>query len=78
MGLSNHRCACLKWKTVARLTRHREKRRRLEIENDMRPNSGLSSEAPGPAQLGDPDLTVEVCNDLLWSLSITHYQLEYN
>ena len=77
-GLSNHRRACIKWKTVDRLAKHRDKRRRLEVQNDMRPNSGLSSEMPGPAQLDESDLTTEVRINLLRPLSITHYQTEYN
>jgi hypothetical protein len=67
MGLNNHRRACNKWKNLDRIEKHHDKRRWLEMQNDIiGPASAHDLQAPsemaGPEQAYD--LPIEVCNDL--------------
>lgn len=62
-GLNNHRRVCVEWKNLDGVAKHREKRRRLEMQN-LGPNLGhnlpVPSEAPGLSQQNDLSLEVRI------------------
>ena len=78
-GLSNHRRVCVKWKNVDGVAKHREKRRRLEMQT-LGPNSNhnlpVPSKAPGLSQQNG--LSLEVRISLLLCIILDYYKLAYN